>query len=74
MMEMGGMTNEVNGAGKRLAIDRSDFCDNFEQDPARLFSAQECWYCKYGDFGIFTEHPTKKGVCRYKSTMQEEGK
>jgi hypothetical protein len=67
-------TNEVYRRGDRLAIGRSDFCDDFEQDPDRLFSARECWYCQYGDFGIFTEHPTQKGVCRYKSTRQEEGK
>ncbi len=52
-----------------LEIARGDFCDAFEQDADRLFSAQECWYCKYGDFGIFTEHPTQKGVCRYKTTQ-----
>lgn len=67
-------TNEVNGTDDRLAIGRSDFCDDFEQDPDRLFSGRECWYCKYGDFGIFTDHPTQKGVCRHKTTKQEEGK
>ena len=53
----------------RLEIGRSDVCDAFEQDPDRLFSSRECWYCKYGNFGIFTEHPTQKGVCRNKTTM-----
>lgn len=47
----------------RPAIARGDCCDAFEQDESRLFSARECWYCKYGDFGILTEHPTKNGVC-----------
>ncbi len=48
-----------------LEIARGDICDAFEQDEGRLFSVRECWYCKYGDFGIFTEHPTQKGICRY---------
>lgn len=74
MIGPGDRTNEVNRTEDRLAIGRSDFCDAFEQDPARLFSARECWYCQYGDFGIFTEHPTEKGVCSYKRTRQEEGK
>ncbi|BAL00209.1 hypothetical protein OBV_30100 [Oscillibacter valericigenes Sjm18-20] len=59
-------------ADGRLEIARNDFCDAFEQDADRLFSARECWYCKYGDFGIFTEHPTQNGVCRYKPIKQEE--
>lgn len=52
-----------------LQIARGDFCGAFEQDEGRLFSARECWYCRYGDFGIFTEHPTQNGVCRFKTTM-----
>lgn len=57
-----------------IIIGRSDFCEAFEQDADRLFSARECWYCKYGDFGILTEHPTQEGVCRYAaiSINQEE--
>lgn len=57
-----------------LEIARGDYCDAFEQDESRLFSARECWYCKHGDFGILTEHPTEKGVCRYKPIKQEEEK
>jgi len=48
----------------RPEIARGDCCDAFEQDADRLFSNGECWYCKYGDFGILTERPTEKGVCR----------
>lgn len=59
-------TAEVKTADGRLEIRRSDFCEAFEQDPDRLFSSRECWYCKYGDFGIFTEHPTDIGVCKHK--------
>ena len=61
-------TDEGKIAAGRREIARGDFCDAFEQDPDRLFSARECWYCKYGDFGIFTEHPSQNGVCRYKAT------
>lgn len=59
-------------ASGRLEVARNDSCDAFEQDTERLFSSRECWYCKYGEFGIFTEHPTKTGECRYKPTKQEE--
>lgn len=59
-------TVEVKTAGERLEIERSDFCDAFEQDPDRLFSSRECWYCRYGHFDIFTEHPTEIGVCKHK--------
>lgn len=64
-------TAEVKTAGDRLEIGRSDFCDAFKQDPDRLFSSQECWYCKYAEFGIFTEHPTQKGVCQRKKQEEE---
>lgn len=56
---------EVKTADGRREIGRSDFCDAFEQDTDRLFSARECWYCKYGDFGIYSENPTKTGICKY---------
>ncbi len=68
MREPGDRTAELNTANGKLEIARSDFCDAFEQDTDRLFSNWECWYCKYGDFGIFTEHPTQNGVCKYKTT------
>ena len=70
MREPHDRTAERETADGRLEIGRSDFCDAFEQDPDRLFSARGCWYCKYGNFGIDTEQPTQKGVCRKK---QEEG-
>ena len=57
-------TGAVKTANDRLEIERNDFCAFFEQDEIRLFSARECWYCKYGDFGIFTEYPTQNGLCR----------
>jgi len=50
----------------------SDFCEAFEQEPDRLFSNRECWYCKYGNFDIFTEHPTQKGVCRKNQEEETE--
>jgi len=61
-------------AAGRLQIVRGDFCDAFEQDEGRLFSARECWYCKYGDFGILTEHPTQNGVCRRPKKDNRSGK
>jgi hypothetical protein len=72
MREPRDRTAEGKTADDRLEIERSDFCDAFEQDPDRLFSARECWYCKYGDFGILTEHPTQKGVCRRKKQEEEK--
>lgn len=71
MREPGDRTAEVKAAAGNVEIARNDFCDAFEQDEGRLFSARECWYCKYGDFGIFTEHPTQNGVCRYQTTMSD---
>lgn len=67
MREPGDRTAEVNKAVDKLEIARGDVCDAFEQDTDRLFSNRECWYCKYGDFGIFTEYPAQKGVCTYKT-------
>jgi hypothetical protein len=72
MIEPSDRTAELKMAGGKLEIARGDFCDAFEQDANRLFSNRECWYCKFGDFGIFTEHPTHKGLCRYKRVEQEE--
>jgi hypothetical protein len=69
MSEPRDRTAEVKAASGRLEIARDDVCDAFEQDADRLFSNYECWYCKYGDFGIFTEHPLITGVCNYKTTM-----
>lgn len=68
-------TGEVKTADSPT-IARGDCCDAFEQDESRLFSARECWYCKNGDFGIFTEHPTQTGVCRRpkKISVQTSGK
>ncbi|NLO39018.1 MAG: hypothetical protein GX115_06055 [Ruminiclostridium sp.] len=71
MKEPGDRTVELTLASGKLEITRGDFCDAFKQDTDRLFSARECWYCKYGEFGIFTEHPTQKGVCRYKTTTRD---
>lgn len=68
MRESGDRTADLNTENGKLEIARGDFCDDFEQDADRLFSARECWYCKYGDFGIFTEHPLITGVCRLKSS------
>jgi len=59
-------TAEVNRAAGELEICRNDFCEAFKMDEDRLFLSRECWYCKYGDFGIYTEHPTETGVCRLK--------
>jgi len=72
MREPGDRTAELKTANGKIEIARGDFCDAFEQDADRLFTNQECWYCKYGDFGIFTEHPTQKGLCRYKPIKEEE--
>lgn len=66
MKEPRDRTAEVKSAAKSLEIGRSDFCDAFEQDADRLFSSRECWYCKYGDFDILTEHPLLNGVCKLK--------
>ncbi|MEA4919529.1 MAG: hypothetical protein VB078_01205 [Clostridiaceae bacterium] len=63
-------TAEVKTSSGKFEIARGDICEAFEQDANRLFSARECWYCKYGDFGIFTEHPTQRGVCTYKTTIR----
>lgn len=64
MREFCNKTAELTLVSGMLEIARGDFCDAFVQDADRLFSARECWYCKYGDFGIFTEYPTQNGLCR----------
>jgi len=66
MKEPRDRTAEVKAATGKLEVWPNDFCDYFEQDTTRLFSNRECWYCKHGDFGINTEHPTKNGKCNYK--------
>lgn len=65
---------ELKTAAGKLEIARGDFCDAFEQDADRLFSARECWYCKHGDFGIFTEHPAQTGVCSLSKIKEEKTK
>lgn len=74
MREPSDRTAERTFSTVTLEVARGDFCDAFEQDAHRLFSARECWYCKYGDFGIFTEHPTQTGVCRLSKNKEEESK
>jgi len=61
-------TAELNAKANEFKIWCNDFCDFFEQDESRLFTFRECWYCKYGDFGIYNEHSTKNGVCKLKIT------
>ena len=68
MREPGDRTAEVKAASGKLEVWLNNFCDYFEQDAGRLFSNRECWYCRYGDFGIFTEQPTQSGVCTYRTT------
>ena len=70
MKEPSKRTAEVKAASSKLEIWQSDFCDAFEQDEGRLFSCREFWYCKYGDFGIDTEHPTENGVCHYQGSSE----
>lgn len=70
MREPSDRTAEVKAATGKLEIWKNDFCDAFKQDAGRLFSYRECWYCTYGDFGIYTEHPTEIGVCRYVLAFQ----
>ncbi|MPN15959.1 hypothetical protein SDC9_163295 [bioreactor metagenome] len=74
MREPGDRTADTKMASSKLEIARGDFCDAFEQDVDRLFSARACWYCKYGDFGILTEHPTQKGVCSLSKIKEEKTK
>ncbi len=62
-------TAELKLATDNFEVGCNDFCDAFEQDSDRLFAARECWYCKYGDFGIYTEHTTKSGKCKYKTPI-----
>ncbi len=70
----GDRTAELKMANGKIEIARGDFCDAFEQDAERLFSNRECWYCKHGDFGIFTEHPTQTGVCSLSKMKEKETK
>lgn len=56
---------ETTSAPGKQKVHRSDLCDAFKQDEDRLFFYRECWYCKFADFGIFTEHPMEIGICKY---------
>jgi len=48
-------------------VKEDDTCPYWEYTGGEsLAPMRECWYCKYEDFGIFTQHPTKNGVCKYK--------
>ena len=72
MREPRDKTEEVTAASGKLDVWLYNYCDFFEQDTDRLFANRECWYCKYGDFGIFTEHPMQNGVCSYKASKKQE--
>lgn len=63
-------SESVNAVSEKTWVKQNDFCDQFIQDPGRLFSSKECWYCRYGDFKIFTEHPTERGICKYKEKSE----
>lgn len=69
MSDICDITAKVKAASGELEIWLNNYCEYFEQEIGRMFSHRECWYCKYGEFGIYTEHPTKNGVCRYKHAM-----
>ena len=65
MIEPTDRTAEIASASGKLKIQPNDFCDAFKQDVDRLFSSRECWYCQFGDFGIYTDHPMEIGICKY---------
>lgn len=64
-------SEEVKEPGGKLEIRRNDFCDAYKMDEDRMFLSRECWYCKYGDFGIFTENPTEIGIYNYQENMRQ---
>lgn len=66
MGELRDRTGEIGRTTEALEVERNEYCSAYVQDTNRLFASRECWYCKYGDFGIYTEHPTQYGLCRYK--------
>lgn len=68
MRDICDITETVKATSGRLEVWLNNYCEFFEQETGRMFSRRECWYCKYGEFGIYTEHPTKNGVCSFKTT------
>lgn len=58
-------TAEMMSTSGEIEICRNDFCEAYKMDEDRLFLSRECWYCKYGSFGIYSENPTKIGICKY---------
>jgi len=70
MKEPRDRTAEVMSTSGKIEICRNDFCEAYKMDEDRLFLSRECWYCKYGDFGIFTEHPTETGICYYQGNKR----
>ena len=60
-------TAEISSRRLPLPVASTDHCGFFEQRRNTIFKGHDCWYCKYGEFGIDTDTPTEEGYCKYQT-------
>ena len=58
-------TAQVRQGLKKLRVRPTDCCSYYKKHPYTILWKEECWTCKYGDFGIESGNPTDTGTCGY---------
>ena len=46
-------------------VTRFDHCPRFAERQSLLAIDPICWFCRYGDFDLFSDKLPECGVCRY---------
>lgn len=60
-------TAEVDQGFQKLRVCPTDRCSYYKKHPYTELWKEECWTCKFGDFGIDSNNPTNTGTCGYES-------
>lgn len=57
---------EIDRGFKEVRIRPTDCCRYYNKHPYTVLWKEECWTCRYGDFGVDAGNPTDTGMCGYK--------
>ncbi len=60
-------TAELDQGIKALQIRSTDFCRYYCKHPYTVLWKQECWTCRFGDFGVDAGNPTDTGLCKHQA-------
>ncbi len=63
-------TDQITMRTLPLIVASTDRCEFFERRSDTIFNGNDCWHCKYGEFGIDTDTPTEEGYCKYKIVQE----